>query len=122
MSHDDRYEAWLERYLRAWETNDPDDVGSLFTEDARYFTDPEKEPWVGRDAIVAGWIEHRDTPGDWTFEHDVLAATDRVGIVRGETRYRTSGKTYLNLWEIYLDDDGRAREFVEWFKEVPAGG
>ena len=121
MSRDpiDRYEAWVRRYLVAWGSNDPGDIASLFSEDARYFTEPEKEPWSGRDAIVQGWLANKDTSGDWSFDHEVLAGNERVGFVRGTIRYQTSGKTYLNLWEIYLDQDGNAREFVEWYRDVP---
>jgi uncharacterized protein (TIGR02246 family) len=47
---------WVDGYIRAWKTNDPADIGRLFTEDARYFTAPYRQPWTGRDAIVAGWL------------------------------------------------------------------
>lgn len=114
-----RYESWVRRYVSAWESNDADEVGSLFSPDARYFTEPYAAPKVGREAIVADWLERKDTPGDWTFEFEVLIATDEIGIVRGTTRYKTSGRTYENMWEIRLADDGSAREFVEWWMLVP---
>lgn len=114
-----RYEDWVRGYQKAWESNDPDDVGALFSEDASYFTEPYEAPKVGREAIVADWIERKDAPGDWTFEFEILVATDEIGILKGTTRYETSGKTYENLWEIYLTDEGTARRFVEWWMLVP---
>ena len=32
--------TWIEGYVRAWNSNDPDDIGSLFTMDAEYSTAP----------------------------------------------------------------------------------
>lgn len=114
----ERYAGWVQRYLKAWESNDPDDISSLFSEDARYYDDPYKDPWAGRDQIVREWLERRDTPGDWTFEHEVMAANERVGFVRGRTRYKTSGKDYVNLWEIHLDANDNASKFVEWYSSA----
>ena len=37
--------AWIERYVRAWETNDPAAIGELFAEHARYYQGPDGEPW-----------------------------------------------------------------------------
>lgn len=117
-----RYEGWIRRYLQAWESNDAEDIASLFSEDARYYDEPHKDPWVGPDSIVKEWLERKDAPGDWIFEYKVLAANDTVGVIRGTTRYKTSGRFYINLWEIYLNDRDEAVRFVEWFDEVPQPG
>ena len=46
----DRVKAWVERYVQAWNSNDPAAIGSLFTEDAAYHTEPYSQPWrPGRD-------------------------------------------------------------------------
>jgi hypothetical protein len=112
----------VRHYVKAWESNDPDDIATLFSEDARYYDEPHSEPWVGPHSIVKEWLERKDAPGDWTFEYKVLAANDEVGLIRGTTRYKTSGRFYINLWEIYLDDRDKASRFVEWFDEVPQPG
>ena len=112
-----RYERWVERYVRAWNTNDPGDIRSLFAEDGRYFTEPYASPWEGRDAIVTGWLGAKDEPGDTQFDYAVLVATDDLGIVRGETLYRSTARHYSNLWEIRLDHNDACREFVEWWME-----
>jgi uncharacterized protein (TIGR02246 family) len=115
MSDANAAAAWVERYRRAWESNDAADIGALFTDDARYFTEPYNEPWVGRDAIVEGWLAERDEPGDTEFEFDVIAVSGDLAFVQGTTRYLSSPRTYSNLWVVRLADDGRAREFTEWW-------
>ncbi len=106
--------SWMDGYQRAWESNDPADIRALFTEDAEYRTRPQAEPWRGQDEIVAGWIEHRDEPGDATFEWDTVAVTHGTAVVRGVTDY-ADGDRYHNLWVIEMADDGRARSFTEWW-------
>lgn len=111
-------DAWLQRYVGAWETNDPDEIGGLFTDDARYYTAPHREPWAGRDGIVEGWLARKDEPGDWGFRSEILAVCEDVGFIRGWTAYPQEGHDYSNLWVIRLDTDGRCSEFVEWWMEV----
>ena len=108
--------AWIDGYLRAWESNDPDDIRALFTDDAEYRTEPWKAPVAGSDAIVADWLERRDEPGSFTFEWDVLAVDGPLAFVQGVTRY-SSGTDYSNLWVIALGDDGRAPAFTEWWMD-----
>jgi len=115
--HVRRVRDWVERYVRAWESNDPGDIGGLFADDARYFTAPHREPWRGRQAIVDGWIDRKDTPGTWRFRWDVLLATDDgLAFVQGETDY-DHDPDYSNLWLIRLGEDGRCSEFTEWWME-----
>ncbi|MGH2753386.1 MAG: nuclear transport factor 2 family protein [Actinomycetota bacterium] len=113
----DRFSAWVERYLAAWRSSDPDDIGSLFSEDALYFTLPTREPWQGRETIVREWLGRKDESGDWwTFDYKVIARDGDLGIVRGVTEYATDeGKAVENLWEVTLDDEDRATRFVEWW-------
>jgi ketosteroid isomerase-like protein len=114
-------DSWVDRYVTAWRSNDSEDIGSLFTEDARYYTAPFREPWVGRDVIVAGWIDRKDEPGQWEFRHEILGADGDVGFVRGWTRYAPTDQEpqtdYSNLWIIRLEPDGRCSEFTEWWME-----
>jgi hypothetical protein len=107
-------EAWLQAYVRAWETNRPEDIGRLFTDDALYYTAPYREPWRGRDAIVQGWIDRKDQQGDWAFQYEVLGIAGDRAFVRGWTGYRTD-TDYSNLWVIRLDGEGRCSEFTEWW-------
>jgi ketosteroid isomerase-like protein len=109
-------ERWVEGYRRAWESNDPDEIGALFTEDAKYYTEPYAKAIEGREAIVADWIERKDEPGDTEFRVDGTTVCDDVGFVQGWTRYFTPPpREYSNLWVIRLADDGRCEEFTEWW-------
>jgi ketosteroid isomerase-like protein len=108
--------AWVNRYREAWESNDPDVIGDLFSEDARYFTEPYAKPWAGREGIVKEWLDHRDEPGQTEFRFEVVGIDGDLGFVRGWTRYLDPPpREYSNLWTVRLDDDGRCVEFVEWW-------
>ena len=112
-----RITAWVEGYQRAWNSNDPVEIGALFTEDARYYQRPHWAPWTGREQIIAEWLAHKDEPDDYTFSwHPILTGPD-VGVVQGETVYRDPPQTFSNMWVIRLDDSGRCREFTEWWMD-----
>jgi uncharacterized protein (TIGR02246 family) len=108
-------DAWVDRYLRAWTTNDPEHIADLFTEDARYYTAPHRAPWSGRDGIVAGWLDRKDEEGTWEFRYEVLAVVGDLAFVQGWTIYPNDGERYGNLWVIRVARDGRASEFTEWW-------
>ena len=109
--------AWVDAYVRAWNTNAEADILALFTEDADYYTEPHAKPWSGHEAIVTNWLEAKDEPGQTTFEYRVFAIDRDLAIVKGQATYRDPPKIYSNLWEIRLASDGRAYEFVEWWME-----
>jgi len=108
-------ENWMQAYIRAWNSNEPGDIGSLFTGDALYHTGPFDEPWRGREAIVAGWLDRKDTPGSFNFRYQLLAAEDSLAVVRGWTRYLEPPREYSNIWLIRFDDQGFCSEFTEWW-------
>ena len=107
--------GWVHRYIQAWRSNDPTDIGPLFTEGASYYTAPWRTPWTGREAIVEGWLDRKDQPGTWTFRHDVLGVDGPIAFVRGWTKY-SNGSNYSNLWVIRFED-GKAERFIEWWME-----
>lgn len=112
----DTVDRWMRAYIEAWQTNDPASIGALFTEDARYYTAPHREPWGGRQAIVDGWIARKDEPGQWDFRYEIVAIADDVAFVQGWTDYpEDQPKAYSNLWVIRLDEEGRCSEFTEWW-------
>ncbi|MEX2274707.1 MAG: nuclear transport factor 2 family protein [Actinomycetota bacterium] len=112
----DDVDRWVAGYVRAWTSNDPDDIGALFTDDAQYRTEPYADPWLGRDEIVLRWLDGKDEPGTWQFRSEPLALAGDLAFVRGWTDY-TDGELrhYHNLWVIGLAEGGRASEFTEWF-------
>ena len=113
-------EDWVAGYLRAWSSNDPEQIGALFTDDAVYYTAPFDAPWRGRAGIVDGWLGRKDEPGQWSFEWHALVDTPELGILTGTTTYREPPRVYSNLWVIRLAPDGRCREFTEWWMEHAA--
>lgn len=115
----DRLDAWMARYLAAWEGNDRGDITALFTEDAVYDPQTGSGIWSGHDGIVAGWLAAADGPDDWSFTWDPLVETDDIAVVTGVTVY-DEPPSYRNLWEIHFAGDGRCHRFVEWFIADPS--
>jgi hypothetical protein len=116
----DTLSTWIDKYRRAWESNEPDDIRALFTEDAEYRTEPYGEPWRGHGEIVEGWIEARDEPGEADFEWKPIVSTPDLGIAEGVTDYADRGAVYSNLWVVRFAPDGRATEFTEWWMDQGA--
>ncbi len=109
-------EDWVRRYIDAWASNDSGEIGELFTDDARYFTAPYRQPWTGREGIIDGWLGRKDEQDEWRFSWEVLAVDGDLGFVKGVTTYDDGD--YSNLWAIRMADDARASEFTEWWMEV----
>ena len=107
-------EEWVAGYVAAWQSNDPDEIGALFTDDARYLTSPDSEPRIGRNAIVTGWLADRDEAGSWAFTWHIVHEDEGFVVVQGRTDYPAE-RDYLNLWIIRLAGDGRATEYTEWY-------
>lgn len=117
---------WLNKYVSAWKSYDPEDIGSLFSEDALYYYGPYQEPVRGRDAIVANWldVEGRDAPGTYDANYTPVAVEGNVAVANGRSLYfledRTTVRTeYDNIFMIQFDDTGRCIEFREWYMEKP---
>ncbi len=112
------FERWTDDYVKAWNSNDPDDIRALFTEDATYLTGPFDEPWQGVEKIVEQWIEEKDEPGTTQFRYDVIVVDGDTGVVQGVTDYSAPPppRTYGNIWVIRLADDGRASYYLEFWE------
>jgi len=117
------FEQWLERYRAAWTTDDPQQIGALFTEDATYSPWPFSKPWEGREAIVGKWVERGDSKDPWRFDSELIAVEGDTGVVKGLTTYPAHDEqpedAYSNIWVIRLEPDGRARSFAEWWIQRP---
>ncbi len=110
-------ESWVQRYVRAWNSNEPDDIAVLFTDDAIYLTSPFDAPWKGREEIVAGWLQIKDEPGDTTFAFEVIAIDRDLAVVEGRTTYKEPATRYGNVWLIRLAHHGRCASFTEYWME-----
>ena len=112
---DNTVQKWLDGYVSAWRSNDPDEIRALFTEDGTYAGSPlQEKPVAGVDNIVAWWLKNKDDVGEWTFEAKPIAFSDGVGVIEGYTVYGNEGHEYANLWVVHFAEDGRATSFVEW--------
>jgi SnoaL-like domain len=111
----DVVDKWITAYRAAWESNDPGDIGALFTEGALYYNEPFTQPARGRDAIVARWLERQDDPGTTTFTWKLLSEVDDLAFAQGETDYGVA--KYSNLWVIRFAATGEATEFTEWWMD-----
>jgi hypothetical protein len=109
-------ERWLSAYTTAWDTNDAEEIGALFTASAEYRSYPWADPLRGTDQIVAWWLSSADQPGDHRFSFALLGSDGDRFFVQGRTTY-TDGRTYENLWVVDLAPDGRATSFTEWYME-----
>ena len=117
-------QAWLERYVEAWRSNDPEPVGALFTDDAEYRYHPFDEPIRGRDAIVASWLEEPDEPGTWRASYEPFAVDDDAAVAVGTSTYLAADgsvdRIYHNAYVMRFDTDGRCSSFTEWFILEPS--
>jgi hypothetical protein len=117
MTADD-VQSWLNRYVVAWQSYDPDAIADLFSPDATYGYNPWDDPIRGRSAIVTSWRDDPDEPGSWEASYRPFMVEGRRALATGETRYR-DGKVYANMFELTFDDEGRCRTFVEWYMKHP---
>jgi nuclear transport factor 2 (NTF2) superfamily protein len=122
MTNDD-VQHWLEGYVAAWETYDPAAIGALFGDDAEYRYQPWAAPIIGRDAIVASWLENRDAPASWSAHYDVWAFDgDRASAI-GESRYTNPDGSFRTLYHnhfaLRFDGHGKCVEFIEYYMELP---
>ena len=113
-------QAWLDRYVAAWRTNDPDDVAALFAEDIEYRYHPFDDPIEGGlEGVVSSWMEDPDPEGTWEAEYSVWSVDGHRVVATGHTRYfateKESAKLYHNCFLIELDDDARCSAFTEFY-------
>jgi hypothetical protein len=103
--------GWINEYVRAWETNDRDDIAALFTEDAEYHESPFDTEWIGREDIIEGWRSRWGwQQGGWTFESTITSIDGLTAVVTGVGRYTELGD-FDNVWTVTFDEFGRCTRF-----------
>ena len=114
---------WLNAYVEAWKSYDPEAIGNLFAAGATYSYSPfDEEPIRGRDAIVANWIEYQDAPGTYDAHYEPIAVDGNIAVANGRSRYfEADGKTlrrvFDNIFVLSFDDQGQCVEFREWYMQ-----
>ena len=127
-------QAWLDRYVRAWKSYDPAEVGELFAEDATYRYHPwddDSDVEHGRDEIVEAWVapdgaaSARDAEGTYEGRYEPFAVDGHRAVAVGMSTYWTDASrsavrdVYHNVFLLEFDADGRCRSFSEVFAKQP---
>jgi ketosteroid isomerase-like protein len=129
-------QKWLDGYVAAWESYDPDAIGALFTDDVSYRYHPFDEPLMGREAVVASWLGEsetgsgtegastRDEPGTYEATYAPVAVDGDVVVATGTSRYRETSdgpvvRVFDNCFVMRFDEAGRCREFTEYYMKRP---
>jgi len=114
-------QAWLDAYVHAWQSWDPEAIADLWTEDCVWVY-PFGVRARGRAAITAEWLaeQHLDADGGYDAHYEPIAIDGDVVVTHGRTRFfdPATGSTqvvYDNLWVLRFGPDGRCSEFHEWF-------
>ena len=130
-------DRWLQAYVGAWKSYDPDQIGELFSADVRYRYHPHDDPVAGRAAVVRSWLgedasagaSSRDEPGTYDATYRAVAVDGDVAVATGSSTYRSrpggpggpAEKVFDNCFVMAFDAEGRCREFTEWYVERPSG-
>ena len=127
MTRDD-VDRWLSEYIAAWKSYDSDQIAAFFTEEVAYRYHPYDDPIEGVEEVVKAWREEgdhpeagtRDEPGTYDAEYATVAVDGDVAVATGWSSYKDSAdgpvaRTYDNCFVMRFAEDGRCREFTEWF-------
>jgi ketosteroid isomerase-like protein len=133
MTRDD-VDRWLEAYVAAWKSYDREQIRALFSEDVEYRYHPyDEEPVRGADSVADSWVGEgghagastRDEEGTYDASYRTVAVDGDVAVATGTSSYRERPgglvvRVYENCFVMRFDEDGRCREFTEWYMQRPA--
>jgi len=123
---------WLEDYVEAWKSYDPEAIRALFSDHVEYRYHPYDDPVEGRQAVVDSWLGEgeaagastRDADGTYDGSYQPVAVDGDVAVATGSSVYREApggaiDQIYDDCFVMRFDGDGRCREFTEWFMKRP---
>ncbi len=114
---------WLNAYVEAWKSYDPQAIGNLFAADATYSYNPfDDNPVRGREAIVAHWLDYQDVPGTYDAHYEPIAIDGNIAVANGRSYYfqsdgETLDKVFDNIFVLRFDDQGQCLEYREWYMQ-----
>jgi ketosteroid isomerase-like protein len=121
-------DRWLDAYVSAWKSYDPEEIGALFSDNVSYRYHPYDPPVEGRAAVVESWLgegDHpgasaRDEPGTYDAEYRTVALDGDVAVATGTSTYTGDRpRVFHNCMVMRFDADGRCREYLEWYMQEP---
>lgn len=125
-------QEWLDAYVAAWKTYEPEQIAALFSADVSYRFYAYADPVVGRDAVVDSWLgdadastaSTRDAPGTYDASYAPVAVDGDVVVATGtSTYYDEPGgqvtQVFDNCFVMRFDGAGRCREFTEYYTKRP---
>lgn len=114
-------QGWLDRYVEAWQRNDPASIDGLFSKDAVYRDRPwvAEHTWTGVEEIVAAWMDDQDEPGSWEAHYTVFAVDGDRAVATGISEYFGTAtqprQVFHNCFLLRFAPDGRCSEFTEYY-------
>lgn len=112
-------DAFIRRFLAAWERREIDVILGCFADDAVYHATP-LAPIVGK-AALADWVAHfADVPPGRLEVHHQAAAGDVVINERTDHITLNGKPVTLPICAVFELDDGRIRSWREYFDTGPA--
>jgi hypothetical protein len=115
---------WLNAYIGAWKSYQPEQIAALFSDDAFYYYTPFDAPLVGRQAIVDSWLANQDPLGSYDAHYQPVMVQGDTAVVNGRSRYFFADGSleteFDNIFILRFDAQNQVREFREWYFERPA--
>jgi SnoaL-like domain len=116
-------QEWLDGYIAAWRSNDPDDIRRLFSDQVSYRYHPYDTPLEGVEELVASWLADPDDPESWDAHYEPYVVDGSRMVAVGYSRYLSSGdepeRLYHNCYLVEFDADGQCSVFTEYFMKAP---
>lgn len=113
----ERLDDWMDGYVTAWASNDPEMITALFTADAVYDPQTAEGERHGIEEILEFWLDRNDQEDNWDFEWLPLIENEELAVITGATTYLDPPLTFRNLFVIRFAPDGRCHDFTEWYIE-----
>ena len=108
---------WLDQFTKAWQSNDPGDIGALVPETCEWHGGPFAEVFRDRQTLVDHWVGTVNTHSDIETSYEILCVAENRGICRyraSYTRLKTARETDDMILLVRLDGNGQCVEFHEW--------